>query len=215
MKSIKFLAVAICTLLAGAAFAQDDAAVSSSGGSGNFEAALRVSYGLGLGDIQQGQALSDAFSGFIPAQLDLGWRFNKQWFAGVYAQYGLVFVKNCPDGVSCSANDMRFGIEGQYHVMPDMSLDPWVGLGVGYEIAGTSVSVGDQSQSGSTSGFEFANLSLGGNYKVASNFAVGPVLSFSLGQYSSASQGDVSGDIQNKSMHMLLTFGVRGVFDMM
>ena len=209
MKSIKFFAVAICTLLAGAAFAQDTSApegaadMSTTSMKGNFEAALRVSYGLGLGNIYgestvagPAVALSDVYSGALPLQLDLGYRFNSQWFAGAY--------NGCTD---CSSSQMRFGIEGQYHLMPAMSLDPWVGLGVGYELV--NISAGGASST--TSGLEFANISVGGNYKVASNFAVGPVISFGLGSYSKVGGNDSPAT----SMHMLLDFGVRGVFDML
>jgi hypothetical protein len=96
--------------------------------------------------------------------------------------------------------------------MPAGSVDPWLGLGVGYEIFGASLTTQGRTISTDTKGFEFLNLQGGADFKVADAVAVGPFLSFSLGQYSSVSSGDASGDITNKAIHEWLTIGVKGTF---
>ncbi len=95
-------------------------------------------------------------------------------------------------------------------------MDPWFGLGVGYEILGITTSAGGQETSANGSGFEFANLQGGLDYK-AGPVMVGPFVSFSLGQYSSVTrqasgQGEQSGSIDKKAIHEWLTLGVKGTF---
>ena len=102
------------------------------------EIAARVGYGLPAGNITSGVAVNDIVSGNIPLQLDAGWRVNHRWFAGAFLHYGLAITKGCPAGSSCSGFDLRTGLEAQYHPLPkDRALDPWAGLGIGYEILQT------------------------------------------------------------------------------
>jgi hypothetical protein len=119
---------------------------------------------------------------------------------------------------------IRFGIQGQYHLSPAEKLDPWFGVGFGYELATMSVSgsvMGTSIDSSATyKGFEFLNLQGGADFKVSPAIGIGPFLSFSLGQYGSAStSGNAggqsmsdSGDIDNTAIHEWFTFGVRGAF---
>lgn len=237
MKSNTLWALALGTLLGGAALAQDttepmpdgpssteaEATSPAAEGPSGVEIGLRAGYALPLGDAESGSSMSDAFSGMVPLQLDLGYRVNGNWFAGAYFQYGFAFVKDgcAGSGVSCSASDLRFGIQAQYHVMPTAAFDPWVGLGIGYEILHISLSDDASGASGSESlsGLEFANLSIGGDYHLSPTFSVGPVIQLTVAQYMNASisagDTDVSGSIDNKGMHMWLSFGLRGVFDVM
>jgi hypothetical protein len=125
--------------------------------------------------------------------------------------------KACPSGADCSASDLRFGVQGQYHLSPVETLDPWFGLGIGYESASMTAKAGGQEAKTSYSGLEFLNLQAGLDYKLSPAFGVGPFLSFSLGQYSSydvtvPGMGKLSGSIPEKAMHEWLTIGVRGAF---
>jgi hypothetical protein len=115
---------------------------------------------------------------------------------------------------------MRFGVNAQYHIMPEAKFDPWVGLGVGYEMTSLSQTrtILGQSIKADTSmrGWEFVNIQVGGDYKVAPGLALGPFASFALGQYGSQSV-EINGqsqteDVANKTMHQWLTFGIRGSF---
>ena len=158
--------------------------------------------------------MSDYVGGMIPIWLDLGYMVTPTIMVGLYAQYGLLMgVKaggqDCPSGVSCSGNDIRIGLQGQYHLSPGESLNPWFGLGIGYEMLNTKYSGGGVDVKGGAKGLEYANLQGGADFKVAESFAVGPFVSFSLGQYSKTS-GDNSADIPEKAMHQWLTLGVKG-----
>ncbi len=187
---------------------------------------LRLGYGIPLGSAAENEKLNDLVSGQVPIWVDAGYRFAPNIMAGLYFQYGFAFLpdSSCPSPASCSASDIRFGIQGQYRFMPRESVDPWLGLGIGYEWLDYSVSAGGFDASAGVHGWEFLHLQGGADFKVADGFGIGPFLDFSLGQYSSGSVTTSalpvlgqpvsgSGDIQNKALHEWLTLGVRAVFD--
>lgn len=212
---IKSGILAAATLAAAPALADDGSAVS---------VGARIGYGIPLGkaaDNTNGD-LSKSISGMVPLMLDAGYKFNPNIYVGAYFMYGIGFVPSdatgCgQNGVSCSVHDLRFGVNAHYHLMPDQTIDPWFGLGVGYEILSASASGGNQSISSSVKGFEFVSLQGGADYKVMPNLGVGPFLSFSLGKYTTQSidggSATQSGDIQNTAFHEWLLLGVRGVYD--
>jgi opacity protein-like surface antigen len=205
------------------------AAAAAVGHRGAIEIGLRVGYALPFG--HEGRTasdtsdskLSDDLKGMIPIQIDAGYRFNPDVYVGVFFQYGFGFVNTdaTPDcgqsGISCSVSDMRLGVNVQLHLAPGQSFDPWLGLGVGYEWLFLDVSAAGNDAGVTGSGFEFANLQLGGDIVAAHNLAVGPFIGLSLGQYRSVSMsgalGSGSEDITSKSLHEWLQFGIRGAFD--
>jgi outer membrane protein W len=210
---------------------------ASAGPESGLSFGLRTGYSLPLGKVQgdqtvttggttttvAGTSLSDAISGRIPIWVDAGYKINRNIYVGAFFQYGIMFVNKDKNpgcnqgGASCSAHDIVLGVNAHYHIMPEAVFDPWVGVGFGYEILGASTTLNGQSQDSSIKGFQFVSLQAGGDYKVTPAFGIGPFLSFSLGQYSTASatQGGntVSADITNTAMHEWLTIGVRGVYD--
>lgn len=175
-----------------------------------FVLGLRLGYGLPMGSISKDVKFSDFFSSMIPIWLDVGYMVTPNVMLGVYGQYGLVSIKNCPSGASCSAHDIRVGVQGQYHVLPSEKIDPWFGLGIGYEsLAGSVAGV-----SGSDTGFEFANLQAGLDFKLSPAFGFGPFASFSLGQFSNETTAGQSASIPEKALHEWFTLGVRGAFNL-
>jgi outer membrane protein W len=210
----------------GATFAGTAMADDAKGPSSGVEVGLRAGYGIPLGSAEgapaggQASAMSDSFSGMIPIQIDALYMINPNIRVGLYFQYGLVSLADkfaggvCKaSGVSCSAHDLRYGVQAHYHIMPENQIDPWVGLGIGMESVSGSASAGGQSIDFGVSGLEFLNIQAGADYKVMPNLGVGPFVNFSLGQYSSATQNGQSADIQNKAMHEWLIIGVRGAYD--
>lgn len=194
------------------------------------EVGLRTGYAIPLGDAAGGNpstSLSNVYSGMIPIWVDAGYRLNPNMMVGAFFQYGITMLntgngsplQGCStSGVSCSGNDMMFGVQFHYHFMPDQTIDPWAGIGVGYEIASISESAQGVSAGESFNGFQFVNLQVGGDYKVMPNLGVGPFVMFSLGEYSGCSlSGGLGGGgsctIQNTAMHEWLTFGIRGAYD--
>lgn len=186
---------------------------------GKFVLGLRLGYGIPMGDATKGNPLSDGTSGQIPIWLDVGYMVTRNIMVGAYGQYGIAFVKDCPSGASCSGSDIRIGLQGQYHISPAEKIDPWLGVGIGYEIASLKATAGGQEASSTTKGMEYLNLQGGADFKVSPAFGIGPFLSFSFGKYSSATikipgLPDQSGDISETAMHQWLTLGVRGAFNL-
>ena len=115
--------------------------------------------------------------------------------------------------MSCSAKDLRLGLNVHYHFSPGESFDPWVGLGAGYEWLALDESAGAISVSETATGFEFGNL------PARRRFLRRPATSpsdrsspFTLAQYSHLS-GPIDADLAPKSIHGWVMGGVRGVFD--
>ena len=184
-----------------------------------FALGLRAGFGLPLGKAT-GEAdanLSDVVSGIIPLQIDAGYFLTSHLYLGGSFQYapGLL-AEDCDEGASCSINVMRFGVNLAYHTAPFAKVDPWVGLGIGYERFNVSESFGDFKLNATFSGFEFAALQGGVDFKLSKNFAVGPFATFTVGQYSSASVSDgedsESVDIDEKGLHFWLMGGIKAQY---
>jgi outer membrane protein W len=226
---MRFAIVAAGALAASAVVFSGNTARADATATG-IEVGLRTGYALPLGNTvgapsgATAPSLSDSVSGMVPIWVDAGYRSTPNMVVGAFFQYGIAFVNTGKEagcstsGVSCSANDLMFGAQFHYHLMPDQTIDPWAGIGIGYEILNGSESAGGQSASSSFSGFQFVNLQIGGDYKVMPNLGVGPFVMFSLGEYSGCSTsvpGVSSGSctINNTAMHEWLTFGIRGAYD--
>jgi hypothetical protein len=177
-----------------------------------FQVGARVGFAPAMGDAQKDFAMSDSVKSQIPLQLDAAYKVTKDIAVGGYFSYGIGQAE-CDEGVDCSANIMRFGVQGLYTFNSlQLPLVPWAGVGFGYEIASGEVGGVDIG----SSGFELLNLQAGGDYKVNEKFAVGPYVQFSLGQYSKAEFDGESQDIPSdaKAMHQWFGFGIRGKFDL-
>lgn len=194
------------------------------------EVGVRTGYALPFGDAVgapsggQTSALGDMFSGMIPIWVDAGYRLDPNMMIGASFQYGFAMINSShnpacsQNGLSCSGSDVMFGVQLHYHLRPGRTIDPWGGLGVGYELASFGSSGNGQSAGTSFGGFQFVNVQVGGDYKVMPNLGVGPFVMFSLGEYSGCwySGGAAGGGgctIHDTAMHEWLTFGIRGAYD--
>ncbi len=154
----------------------------------------------------------------IPLWIDAGFRANPNFYVGIFFQYALAFVNSdqnqeCAQaGVSCSAKDLRLGLDVHLHLSPGESFDPWLGVGTGYEWLLLDVSSGAVSLSETARGFEFANFQLGGDFSVAPSFSIGPFFTVTLAEYSHLA-GPMDTDLATKAIHGWAMGGVRGVFD--
>lgn len=198
-----------------------------------FSLGLRAGYGLPFGKVaggagsDEGGGMGDFVSGKIPLQLDAGYFVTRNLYLGGSFQYALgLLAEDCSEPVSCSVSVMRFGLNADYHFQPREKLDPWVGLGVGYERLSLSSSITVEGMSASASlaasGFEFASLHGGADYQIAGDLFVGPFVTLTAAQYSSASLGglepipgaeedEIPEDttIEEKAFHFWLMGGVR------
>jgi hypothetical protein len=205
------------------------------------QAGLRVAYTDGLGVIYQGLNLSDASAGALPIVLDVGWRVRPELYVGVYGQYAPVFLKTypqtCPSGWSCTAEDWRVGIEVDYHFLPRVLLDPYVGVGAGYEILHTRLQGNTIVQASNGSlvpahidetlvdrGWEFASLTIGFDWRFSEIVGAGLFLLGTIGEYdvqtgtitatSTTMQQSASVVPIQMGAHELAAIGVRGTFNL-
>jgi hypothetical protein len=209
---------------------------------------LRLGVGLPFGNATgaASDGLSSIISAEVPLQIDAGYRFTPNWFVGLYFMYGFGFLGSgatdtngaiasalgAPCGqasLSCSIHDMRFGIEGAYHVLPAGRFDPWFGLGFGHDWLGGNISYVDvnnvnQSFSVGDHGWEFLDLQAGLDIKkFFPNLSVGPYVGFTMSEYikeespaGNPATGLISSSsvsVPNTSLHEWLMFGVRGEYD--
>jgi len=172
---------------------------------------LSVGFGLPMGNVGGSVAMTDLFAGALPIQIDLGYRFTPNLYLGAFYQYSIAFTSStleaaCAfDGVSCSGSDMQFGLAFVYTFLPYSSFAPYAGLGIGWEIL--TITVPTVSGITTWSGFQFARLIVGGDFRVGSTFRVGPFANFSLGQFSDST-------IASPSIHTWLQFGIKGTVDL-
>jgi hypothetical protein len=199
------------------------------------EVGLRTGYAVPFGDVYgaangaSSLSLGDQTNGVLPIWIDAGYRFSPNIFLGAFFQYGFAFINTSKaffngcsgNGVSCSGSDVMVGVDLHYHLLPEQTIDPWGGIGVGYEIGSLSQSPqGGASSGASYNGFQFFNLQAGADWRgITPNLGIGPFVMFSLGQYSNCSYSGALASfpgnctIQNGSLHEWLTFGVRGAYD--
>lgn len=174
-----------------------------------WELGLRAGFQLGAGYVyKNGHSptgelrdlkISDAASGAIPGQLEVGYRLNRHLVLGIYGQYAYVFTKtndvSCPTGFDCSAWQWSFGPEALYHFSPGAKFEPWVGLGVGMQILRTNISgtvpiplptggtVSADTKASVTDRGPELNLSVGGDFRLGERFRLGPFLTVTLANY--------------------------------
>jgi hypothetical protein len=150
-----------------------------------YQLGVRIGFSTPFGD------LANSVAGAMPLWIDGGYHITPQIVIGVYARIAVGFTtSSCM--ASCNGYFLGFGGEAHYHFAPIKGLDPWVGVGGGYETASMD--------GGSFSGFEFGNVQAGLDYKPG----FGPFLGGSIDQYS------VGG---SNTTAEWVTFGVRGTYD--
>jgi hypothetical protein len=201
--------------------------------------ALRSGYGVPLGGYATQievngipdddlPGIADDTSGVIPIWLDVGYRLHPNIVLAAYAMYGIALLKvadpddpfggGCPELAECSAAGWRFGVEAEYQFAPAAFVNPWVSLGVGYELLHSHVKV----QMGqfvydrafAYSGPDLLHLQAGVDLGVSPAFGVGPFASVSFARYLDCSAEDagarVDCELVEGATHSWLAVGVRG-----
>jgi hypothetical protein len=182
-----------------------------------FQLALRTGYSVPLGNTALGTKLSDTTGGQVPLIVDVGAKLIPELFLGGYFGFGIGgdagdVQRLCNmNGGGCVSADVIAGIEAQYQILPGGSADPWLGYGVGIESIALSTGSNDNN-SVTYTGWQFARLSGGVDFRLTRTFGIGPFADLSLGKYSSITQGPISATLANQEQHEWLTIGARFVF---
>jgi hypothetical protein len=106
----------------------------------------------------------------LSAELDLGWRFDPHWMAGIFG----TFTGYEPDSVLPRDTDVRSvtaGLQGQYFFRPYHVVSPWVSLGSAYRGFWVVPEVGGIT---SRQGWEIARLMVGADLRIEREVSVGP-----------------------------------------
>lgn len=150
----------------------------------------RVAWAIPTGDAFAGQSLGGELNGALPLQLDLGYRFDRHFWAGFDLSFAPASLKSCGAAGSCSGRDTRVGLQVAYRLDRQGSLRPWLGLGVGYEWLHLDRSPAVPAFT--LSGFEWVNLQLGGDFALNPRIWMGPFLTVALGGFTESDAGPVS-----------------------
>jgi hypothetical protein len=178
--------------------------------------ALRSGVALPVGGIYDASGpLSDSVSGYVPMRLDAGLRFARgRFYAGLAGQLAAVFPNACASGATCSGTDARVAAMFAVHLLPERFADPWVGIGIGYESFSLSRRSDGAKVDLSASGLELAALDLGVDLRPAPHMRIGPVVSATLGRFTSVSVNGAESEDFAPLFHSWILLGVRGAYDL-
>jgi len=170
--------------------------------------AIRAEYAFPVGASTAGAPITDAVQGAFLIGGEIGYLIAPRLTLLGYFFYGFPQVPangNCasnPDD-DCSAGLYRFGVVANYHFSAEKRFDPWVGLGVGYELltlTATDDSTGDQDGAISLNGLEVNALG-GVEWRPGKSFGIGPYANVSAGHYFTEGAG--------AAIHSWLGIGLR------
>jgi hypothetical protein len=170
---------------------------------------IRLGLGLPFGNVDgyYGDTLQATVSWLVPVTLEAGVRFRQNWRLGSY----LMVAPGDGLGLGCcSALDTQLGLSVHYHVLPGKPVDPWFGVGGGYEILSVFQNGGSASISGWTWGVADAGLDLAD--ASAKHATVGPFVTASLGQFDPLPPLP-GAPKPSATLHGWVTFGFRVAFD--
>jgi hypothetical protein len=137
------------------------------------------------------------------------------YLAGSVGGAGTELSTDCgASNVSCRTGLVRYGVAFRFHFRPARTLNPWAGVGLGFERASLDIRAPRGPALLETSGFE-APLSLGMDVRLSRYVGIGPKLDVTVAQYWSVkielpNRVD-AGKLQNQDVHAWVNLGVRGV----
>jgi len=185
------------------------------------ELSLNAGFALPVGQAASGLNQSDVINFAVPFGIDVGYRIAGIVFVGLtftYAPFGSpsssTFTTCAVVGTSCHSTTYHAGFTVQWHPLGSRGLDPYVGVGAGYEWLTVNVSGNGTDLSSQFNGFTWLDVPLGVDFRLSKDIRLGPYLDFMMGQYRNASVtlSGVSGLIQHRALHFWLGAGVRIVF---
>ena len=182
------------------------------------EIAFRTGVLVPVGNSAEGSKLSDGFGVQFPLWIDVGYRWDK-FFVGAYGQYAFGVVGGQVDcgPASCSIGAFRAGLELQMHPNGRGSVDPWLGIGFGYEWDTLHASMfnGATYVSGSATihGWDIARVGAGVDFALTRGLRIGPFVEATVSEFVKAGVSfgdyDSSSEIFHKSVHSWISVGVK------
>jgi hypothetical protein len=188
-----------------------------------FEAGLRLGAALPMGKAGRDpdgadRKLGDLTSWRAPVWVDLAYRVSPTASYGVYGQIGFGGTGDGCVG-SCEWEDLHIGAQGQWRFSPNSNIDPWLGVGVGWEsMSYRSLSLDTFTQTTELLGGPELLLQVGLELGVNDVLKLGPYLSAGVGSYlhdSYKCQPDgpdcpAGSSVAGSGVHTWLGFGLSG-----
>jgi hypothetical protein len=199
-----------CALAVGVALGLPARATADDPEPSAFEGGLRLGVALPVGKVDglTGDSLGATVGMLVPLWVDFGARIGEHLYVGPYGVFGVGSDGGATSACGCAILYGQAGLNALYHVRPSERVDPWFGVGGGYEglviDAGSSPGV-----SGWASDVEAgADLGVG-----PSRMKLGPFVAFSLGQFDSPGTYSRPGSATQiqapRALHGWFTLGVR------
>ena len=188
-----------------------------------FEMGARAGVSYPLGSSISGKALADQVGPSFPFTFEIGVRALGRYELALVGQYavGTVSALNasgCYTGNNaCSASVGQVGIEFLYHPLGLARIDPFVGIGLGYEWLIARATIQGKNNDLAVSGWNWFVLQSGVEFPIGQLFRLGPYALLSVGQYQESSYtvttatGIQSGTspIAHQAAHLWLSVGIR------
>ena len=157
-----------------------------------FDLGARLGYALPFGNTSGSEKLSEGTTGHIPVVIEIGYRLNANITVAALVQYGLSQIKEnattgCGGAVSCSGSVIRLGAEAIYNLNLGTALSPWLGIGAGYEWFNSPRRRAGRARRSARRGSSSSAFTPAATTASRPTSRWGRSLSFSLGQYASAS----------------------------
>jgi hypothetical protein len=181
-----------------------------------FSFGIRGSYATPFG-AASGGPLNQVMLGLFPVGLDLGWFFSPNLYVGAYGLYGFAVgvepqSDTCSDpDETCGATFISFGATTEWHFRPHEFYDPWVGVGIAYEIINLTAgnqAAQTQDETNSLHGFD-VSLRAGLDFKPKHYYGLGPFIELASGHYARPPVADGVDPGSAFSLHEWLGFGIR------
>jgi hypothetical protein len=188
-----------------------------------FEAGVGAGIGFPVGQLSSGKNLSDWVGLTFPLTFELGARLFGRYELIAVGQYSIGTVNStsgsgCYTGNNaCSASIGQIGVEFLYHPLGLARVDPYVGVGLGYEWLVIRATVQGKNYDQSFGGGNWAVLQSGVDFSLGSVVHLGPFLLASIGQYQTSNYtvptagGPQSGSsaVEHPAIHVWLSVGLR------
>jgi hypothetical protein len=182
---------------------------------------VRVGGASPSGEFEGGYPLGDLAGWTLPVGLEVGWRFGSHLALAAQGSYAFGFVDSAQErdcdalGQTCSLATYRVGLQATWSFRPAAPVDPWLGVGAGYEWLRYTAENASGSGTLGYQGFEWVRAQGGVDFRFG-RFAVGPYLSYALGAYAERSlelpDGTASESVQDEATHGWLEGGARCLY---
>lgn len=188
----------------------------------SIQAAFGLGYARPFGNTASGDeyVLHKLFAYQIPLTLEVGAKLHARWYLGVSAAVafggaGSPAADHCDDAADCSVTAYRFGAKLAFSFLPGERLNPWLGIGAGYDFSQLFIDEADGELTVGVRGYELPRLYFGADYRFCRFFGFGPYVESAFGVYTHRSvetpRYQREDPITDTKLHGWLVAGVRMV----